>query len=64
MDNTENSAFEAFTTVTTGYYRSQDPGLAELALQHMLRLLADSNEDRLGRFETLATSSVASHSFL
>lgn len=53
MDNTENSAFEAFTTVTTGYYRSLDPGLAELALRHMLRLLADSNEDRLGRFEIL-----------
>jgi hypothetical protein len=53
MTPSANSDLEAFTRVTTGYYRSADPRMAALALRHLLRTLTETAPDDLGRFSSL-----------
>lgn len=53
MDSSANASVQAFTHVTTGYYRSSDPQMAALALHHMLRMVAATKPEDLGRLVNL-----------
>ncbi len=47
------SDLASYETVTTGYYRDPDAGLAAAALRHWLRMVAEADEPQLARMMVL-----------